>query len=252
MKNKYRELFEDVKLSESAIKNVTEKAEELQNEKCKRVNMYGGRRFLKAAALLGVVLTLGVTVSYAAVHFTKRDNSVKMSKEIQDKRADIKLGKDKANDKQEVDKKKDSALYDVKLSYIPKGYKQDKTDSYLYRDKKGDGYFSVILYHLQTEYRTARSADKVKELETELGKGYYGGRGHGQYTLLVMKGTDYMVYIDGSNMPQKEVKKIAQGASLTEVKTKKDIQASYIEYTKEKRAEADKFIKEAAERAGKK
>ncbi len=252
MKDKYRELFEDVHLSKSAINGIKERADELQNEKSRKVSRHGSGRFLKAAALLGIVLTLGGTVSYAVVHFTKKDNSIKMSNEIQDKRADIRLGKKKANDKKEVGKKEDSALYDVKLSYIPKGYKQDKTDSYLYRDKKGDGYFSVILYHLQTEYRTARSADKVKELETELGKGYYGGRGHGQYALLVMKGTDYMVYIDGSNMPQKEVKKIAQGASLTEVKTKKDIQASYIEYTKEKRAEADKFIKEAAERAGKK
>ena len=252
MKDKYRELFEDVHLSKSAINGIKERADELQNEKSRKVSRHGSGRFLKAAALLGIVLTLGGTVSYAVVHFTKKDNSIKMSNEIQDKRADIRLGKKKANDKKEVGKKEDPALYDVKLSYIPKGYKQDKTDSYLYRDKKGDGYFSVILYHLQTEYRTARSADKVKELETELGKGYYGGRGHGQYALLVMKGTDYMVYIDGSNMPQKEVKKIAQGASLTEVKTKKDIQASYIEYTKEKRAEADKFIKEAAERAGKK
>ena len=252
MKDKYRELIEDVHLSKSAINGIKERADELQNEKSRKVSRHGSGRFLKAAALLGIVLTLGGTVSYAVVHFTKKDNSIKMSNEIQDKRADIRLGKKKANDKKEVGKKEDSALYDVKLSYIPKGYKQDKTDSYLYRDKKGDGYFSVILYHLQTEYRTARSADKVKELETELGKGYYGGRGHGQYALLVMKGTDYMVYIDGSNMPQKEVKKIAQGASLTEVKTKKDIQASYIEYTKEKRAETDKFIKEAAERAGKK
>lgn len=252
MKDKYRELFEDVHLSKSAINGIKERADELQNEKSRKVSRHGSGRFLKAAALLGIVLTLGGTVSYAVVHFTKKDNSIKMSNEIQDKRADIRLGKKKANDKKEVGKKEDSALYDVKLSYIPKGYKQDKTDSYLYRDKKGDGYFSVILYHLQTEYRTARSADKVKELETELGKGYYGGRGHGQYALLVMKGTDYMVYIDGSNMPQKEVKKIAQGASLTEVKTKKDIQANYIEYTKEKRAETDKFIKEAAERAGKK
>lgn len=251
MKNKYRELFEEVHLSESAVERIEEEAEKIRNTEYRKPHSYGGRRFLKAAALLGIVLALGGTVSYAVTVLVKENKeSVKLEKEIQDKRADIKIRKE-TEDKKAVEAKKDSAFYDVKLSYIPKGYQQDKKDKFFYREKKGNGFFSVILYHLQTEYRTVRSADKVKEFETKLGKGYYGGRSGCYFAILAFKDKDYMVYIDGSNMSQDEVKKIAQESSLIEVETKKDIQASYIEHTKKRQKEIDKQIKEVTERIGK-
>ena len=44
MKDKYRELFEDVHLSKSAINGIKERADELQNEKSRKVSRHGSGR----------------------------------------------------------------------------------------------------------------------------------------------------------------------------------------------------------------
>ena len=53
---------------------------------------------------------------------------------------------------------------------------------------------------------------------------------------------NYMVQIDGDSMSKKEVQKIAEGATLYPVEKKEDIQASYIEWTKELQKENDRYI----------
>lgn len=248
VKDKYRELFDEVHLSEEAISKVEERAEKLRNQGSRKT---GGKRFLKAAALLGVILALGGTVSYAVTYIAKEKSSIRLDKNVQDKCGEMKISKEGAKDKKADGAKTDSAFYDVKLSYIPKGYKQDSEDAFLYRDKKGEGYFCVILYHLQTEYKTRRPANKIKEFKTKFGRGYYGGRDAVYFAILAFEDKDYMVYIDGSNMSEKEVKKIAEGSSLIGVEKKADIQASYIEWTEERQKETDRFMAGVVERAGK-
>ena len=238
MREKYKELFENVHLSEKTVDKIREMGEKDGDKKKKERK---GRRTVKAAVLIGAVLIFGASGAGAAISIHKAgENRRRMDGQVENKKARITV--QMAEKDNSVSKSRKDALYDVKLSYLPEGYAQDKTDTYLYREKDGEGYFSVILYHLKAEYRAFRAADKLKTFRSGLGQGYYGGRGKGYFAILAFSDTDYMVYIDGSNMPEAEVKKIAQGASLAEVSKAEDIQASRIEWTEKRKKETEEFI----------
>ena len=243
MKDKYRELLDDVYLSEKAVKEIEEKSEQLRSGG-KRV--YGGRKVFKAAACFLIIIVLGGSVAGAAVHYSRVDgeDDSRIDGTVENGIADIVISTTDSKEKEDTpDDNEKSAFYDVKLSYVPEGYRQDKEDSFLYRHTKENKFFSVILYHLQTEYQTVRGAEGLKKFESSLGQGYYGGNKYSYFAILIFKDSNYMVYIDGGNMPLKEVKKIAQGSSLVEVEKKKDIQASFIEWTKERQEETNNFRK---------
>ena len=243
MKDRYRELLDDVHLSEKAVKEIEEKGEQLRSEGKKG---YGGRKVLRAAACLLIILVVGGSAAGAAVHYSRvnKEDESRIDGRVENDVADIVISTAKPKEKEDTpDDNGESVFYDVKLSYIPEGYQQDKEDLFLYRHTKENKFFSVILYHLQTEYHTVRGAKKLKKFESSLGEGYYGGGKHHYYAILIFKDTDYMVYIDGADLTLKEVKKIAQGSSLVEVAKKKDIQASYIEWTKERQEEVNNFRK---------
>ncbi|MCH5265720.1 MAG: DUF4367 domain-containing protein [Lachnospiraceae bacterium] len=243
MKEKYRELFDEVHLSETAIKEMEERREQLRSE---RKKMYGGRKVFKAAACFLVILVLGGSVAGAAAHYSRvdREDDSRIDSRVENDVADIAISTTDPKEKEDAPDDNDkSVFYDVKLSYVPEGYRQDKEDSFLYRHTEENKFFSVILYHLQTEYQTVRGAKKLKKFESSLGEGYYGGNKYSYFAILIFKDSNYMVYIDGANMPLKEVKKIAQGSSLVEVAKEKDIQASFIEWTKERQEETNNFRK---------
>ncbi|MCH5251665.1 MAG: DUF4367 domain-containing protein [Lachnospiraceae bacterium] len=247
MKEQYRELLDDVHLSEKAVKEIEKKGEQLRRE---RKRVYGGSKVFKAAACFLVILVLGSSAAGAAVHYSRmnsKDDS-RVNGRVENDIADIVINTTEPKAKEDTTKDNGkSAFYDVKLSYVPEGYRQDKEDLFLYRHTKENKFFSVILYHLKTKYQTVRAAEKLKKFKSSLGQGYYGGKEKGEgksyFAILVFKDSNYMVYIDGSNMPLKEVKKIAQGSSLVEVAKKKDIQASFIEWTKERQEEVNNFRK---------
>jgi len=136
----------------------------------------------------------------------------------------------------------ENIFYDVKLGYVPKGYEQDEMDSFLYRDEKENKWFSVILYHLSEEYETFRAAKTIQEFKTDFGTGYYGGKMGRNFAIVAMANANYMIYIDGANMSLEEVKKVAQNASLVKVEEQEEIQASYIEWTTERKKEVENFM----------
>lgn len=241
MKEQYNKLFEDVHLSEAAKEKIMEQEEEQSFTGSKRSK---GRTGIKAAVLVGIMF-LGSTGIYAATQLQKssekqpdRTWQVETDKELTDI-ADITLATSKP------EQKKDENLYDVKLSYIPDGYKQDKKDTFFYRKGKKDenGFFSVILYHMNADYKTIQAKKGLEEFQTKDGQGYIADKGHRYVARFMYNDSSYMLCIDGSNMPKKEVRKIAENASLYQVAKKKDIQASYIEWTDECQKEMDAYIK---------
>lgn len=140
---------------------------------------------------------------------------------------------------------KKEGLCDIKLSYVPHGFKQNKKDTYFYRKGNTDesGFFSVILYHMKTDYRTIRRTKGLEKFQTKEGQGVIADKGGRRYIALCQyNDAGYMICIDGCNMPKKEVRKIAENASLFEVSKKKDIQASYIEWTKDRQKKMDEYI----------
>lgn len=241
MKDHYNELFEEVHLSEATKEKIRERETERTHTETKRSK---GRMGIRAAVLVGIVF-LGSTGIYAATHLP----NIKKPEKQHDSEWEVQVEEDRgyaefslATNKPE--QKEKSGLYDVKLNYIPKGFKQDKEDTFFYRKGKKDenGFFSVILYRLKTDYTTLRSSEVLETFETEEGQGYITGETNRYITMLKYDDVDYMVQIDGSNMPKKEVLKIAKGATLYPVKKKEEIQASYIVWTKERQKEKDRYI----------
>ena len=228
MKDEYRELFDEVKLSEQAKAKLEEKMEKTSGSKWYK----GKKQFLKVAVLFLVVLAVGSTGVFAATYTQRR----KMESEIDNNRAKISVG--------EIENKQvtENCFYDVKLEYVPEDYEQDKVDSYMYKHQKKNKWFSVILYHLSEEYETFRGVETIQELKTDCGTGYYGGKMGRNFAIVVIENTNYMFYIDGANMSLEEIKKVAQNASLVEVSGKDEIQASYIEWTTERKKEVENFM----------
>lgn len=111
-----------------------------------------------------------------------------------------------------------------------------------------NGFFSVILYHLKTDYKTIQTAEGLEKFQTKEGEGTITGvkKGDGEryVAYLMYNDSSYMVCIDGSNMPKKEVQKIVEGAVLHPVEKKKDIQASYIEWTRERQQDSSILFRE--------
>lgn len=251
MKDQYNELFEGVHLSETAKEKIRERETQPSHTETKRSK---GRMGIRAAVLVGIVF-LGSTGIFAATHLPnvkkaeKQHDSEWQVQEEEDRGFGVfSLVTNKPENKTEnkPEKKEKSGLYDVKLNYIPKGFKQDKEDKFFYRKGKKDenGFFSVILYRLKTDYTTLRASQVLETFETEEGQGYITGHDdcNCYITMLKYDDVDYMVQIDGSNMPKKEVLKIAKGATLYPVKKKEEIQASYIVWTKERQKEKDRYI----------
>ena len=241
MKDPYNELFEGVHLSEAAKKRILEKEEK---QSCTGAKRGRGRTGIKAAVLVGIVL-LGSTGIYAATQLPGKQHTSKWQVQVEKDYAEIALATNKP------EKEEKQGLYDVKLTYIPDGFKQDEEDTFLYRKGKKDenGFFSVILYHLNTEYKTIREAEGLEKFQTKDGQGYIGGeKGKRPFALLMYDDASYMVYIDGANMSKKEVRKIAEGAALYQVSDKKEIQASYIEWTEKRQKEKDAYIEQMKKR----
>lgn len=237
MKDPYNELFDGVHLSETAKKNILENEVE---QSCTGKRQGKSRAGIKVAVLLGIVF-LGSTGIYAATQLPVKQHTSKWQVQVEDGRAEIALTTNKPK------KEEKQGLYDVKLSYIPDGFKQDEEDTFFYRkgEKDENGFFSVILYHLDTEYKTIREADGLEKIRIKDGQGYIGGKKNKRpFALLMFEDVNYMVYIDGANMSKKEVRKIAEGAALYQVEDKKDIQASYIEWTEERQKEKDALIEQ--------
>lgn len=242
MKDQYNELFEGVHLSETAKEKIKEQKARQSHTETKRGR---GRMGIPAAVLAGIVL-LGSTGIYAAVHLPSSPEKQRDGKWQTHVEKDIEQVTEVTLATKKPEQREKEGLYDVKLSYIPHGYKQDKKDTYFYRKGKKDenGFFSVILYHLKTEYKTIRRTEGLKEFQTEGGQGIIADKGGRRYIALFQynNDSDYMICIDGCNMPKKEVQKIAESASLYEVSKKKQIQASYVEWTKENQQWMDKYI----------
>lgn len=241
MKDQYNELFEGVQLSETAKEKISERVGEQNHTETKWSK---GRMGIKAAVLVGV-LFLGSTGIYAATHLP----NTKAPEKQHDSEWQVQVKKDRGYAEfslvtNKPEKKEKYGLYDVKLNYIPKGFKQDKEDTFFYRKGKKDenGFFSVILYRLKTDYKTLRSSGGLETFETEEGQGYITGQDNCYITMFKYDDVNYMVQIDGCNMPKKEVRKIAEGAALYPVKKKEEIQASYIVWTKELQKEKDRYI----------
>lgn len=262
MKDRYNELFDEIHLSETAKQSIEEKAALLYSAHQKKRKSGKVNKYIKAAVLIMVILAVGGTGTYAASQYNRQqdthNNNNRLEHTLTDKRAEITVNTTPAQEKAgiavseaAVQEKTDKSFYDVKLSYLPEGYEQDKTDLYLYRAKDRNEFFSVILYRLQTDYHTYRTADQIKEFQTREGQGYLGGVKYRYYAIVAVKDKDYVIYIDGGNVPKKEIKKIAEKASLVSVKKKSDIQASYIEWTPELQKSADEHHKKVIERIGK-
>lgn len=241
MKEQYNELFKEIHLSETAKEKIREQEEQRTQKLTKRDKCRMGFR---AAALVGIVF-LGSTGIYAATHLptsTEKQSGEKWQVHV-DKGSEEIAEVSLATRKPENSEKE--GLCDIKLSYIPHGFKQDKEDTYFYRRGKKDenGFFSVILYHMKTDYRTIRRTEGLKKFQTEEGQGIIADKGGRRYiALLQYNDSDYMICIDGCNMPKKEVRKIAENASLFEVSEKKDIQASYIEWTSDRQKKMNEYI----------
>lgn len=233
MKNQYNDLFEEVHLSETAKEKLQERVEKLT---CTERRRGKGRTGFKVAVLVGVML-LGSTGIYAATQLPKFHGS-KWQVQTEKDHAEISLTTNKS------EKEEKSGLYDVNLTYIPDGFKQDKEDTYFYRKGKKDenGTFSVILYHMNTDYKAMRTAKGLEKFQTKEGQGYIVGQRKRYITMFKYDNVNYMVQIDGDSMSKKEVQKIAEGATLYPVEKKEDIQASYIEWTKELQKENDRYI----------
>lgn len=260
MKDQYNELFEEVHLSEATKEKIRERETQPSHTESKRSK---SRMGIRIAVLVGIVF-LGSTGIFAATHLPnikkpeKQHDSEWQVQEEEDRGFGVfSLVTNKPENKPEnksenkTEKKEKSGLYDVKLNYIPKGFKQDKEDTFFYRKGKKDenGFFSVILYRLKTDYTTLRASEVLETFETEEGQGYITGHDdcNSYITMLKYDDVDYMVQIDGSNMPKKEVLKIAKGAALYPVKKKEEIQASYIVWTKELQKEKDRYIEKKIE-----
>lgn len=233
MKNQYNDLFEEVHLSETAKEKLQERVEKLT---CTERRRGKGRTGFKVAVFVGVML-LGSTGIYAATQLPKLHDS-KWQVQTEKDHAEISLTTNKS------EKEEKSGLYDVKLTYIPDGFKQDKEDTYFYRKGKKDenGTFSVILYHMNADYKAMRTAKGLEKFQTKEGQGYIVGQRKRYITMFKYDNVNYMVQIDGDSMSKKEVQKIAEGATLYPVEKKEDIQASYIEWTKELQKENDRYI----------
>lgn len=243
MKDQYNDLFEEVHLSETAKEKLWERAEKLT---CTERRRGRGRTGFKAAVLVGVML-LGSTGIYAATQLPKlseKKHDSKWQVQVEKDHAEISLATNKP------EKEEKSALYDVKLTYIPEGFKQDKEDTYFYKKGKKDenGSFSVILYHMNTDYKAMRTAKGLEEFQTKEGQGYIVGQRKRYMTMFKYDNVNYIVQIDGDSMSKKEVQKIAEGATLFPVEKKEDIQASYIEWTKELQKENDRYIEKMKKR----
>lgn len=238
MKNQYNELFEGVHLSETAKEKLREREEKrsLPERKWGR-----GKTGIKVAVLMGIVL-LGSTGIYAATQLPKppkKQHSSEWQVQVDKELAEVALATYKP------EKEDKSGLYDVKLTYIPEGFKQDKEDTYFYRKGKRDenGFFSVILYHMNTGYKTICAEEGLENFQTKEGQGYIIGKGGRYIAMLMYDNVNYMVQIDGANMSKKEVRKIAEGAALYQVEKKEEIQASYIEWTEECLKKKEAYIK---------
>lgn len=247
MKDQYNELFEEVHLSEATKEKIRERETERTHTETKRNK---GRMGIRAAVLVGIVF-LGSTGIYAATHLPnikrpEKQHDSEWQVQVEEDRGYAEFSLATNTPENTPEKKEKSGLYDVKLNYIPKGFKQDKEDKFFYRKGKKDenGFFSVILYRLKTDYKTLRASEVLETFETEEGQGYITGHDdcNSYITMLKYDDVDYMVQIDGSNMPKKEVLKIAKGAALYPVKKKEEIQASYIVWTKELQKEKDRYI----------
>lgn len=241
MKEQYNELFKEIHLSKTAKEKIREQEEKRVKKNTKQNKCRMGFR---AAALVGIVF-LGSTGIYAATHLppsTEKQRGEKWQIHV-DKEfegiAEVSLATEKPENSEK------EGLRDIKLSYIPHGFNQDKEDTYFYRKGKRDenGFFSVILYHMKTDYRTIRRAEGLKKFQTKEGQGIIADKGGGRYIALFQyNDSNYMICIDGCNMQKKEVRKIAENASLFEVSKKKDIQASYIEWTSDRQKKMDEYI----------
>ena len=112
-----------------------------------------------------------------------------------------------------------SQKYYLVLNYLPKGYKCEGDDTFLYHGPKGDtDFINIAYFHLHSDFTNILpQADKIEKYKTTAGTAYIAsGKAANRVWILFHKGSYMMELRDDNKMlSKKEIHKIIDGTDIS-------------------------------------
>lgn len=119
---------------------------------------------------------------------------------------------------EETEQEDSSQAYYLTLNYLPKGYKCEGDDTFIYYGPNGDtDFINIAYFHLQNDFTNILpQADKIENYETAEGTAYIASsEAESRVWILFNKGAYMMELRDKNKMlSQEEIYKIIDGATI--------------------------------------
>ena len=137
----------------------------------------------------------------------------------------------------------------LRLAYIPKGYHITEEGTSIYYGKNQDtDFFTVAFFHLQETFvNILPQAEKMDHYRVPSGEVYVAKNQHQTRAWILFDGNDYLLELrdDNNNLTEKQIRKLMEGASLSDQKPK--IMYQTLEWTKEQKQSYEKWLKTYAQ-----